>query len=258
MDALERLMRILRGYERLIVSYSGGADSAFLLHHAVIVLGRENVKAFMIVNEAFPDVQRASALEYASWMGVDVEIIETPLVKIPSFMDNPKDRCARCKDSMYQNLMESSDGWPIADGATQTDVSKGRIGLIVAGRYGIKHPLADAGFTDSSLRRTAGELGLPFADTASTTCLATRFARDDPITHEELRRVEKAEEIIMDMGFKLARARTAGDSVRIELPLDDIPRMIQPQTLEHLTERLKVLGYDEITIDPEGYRENPD
>jgi len=250
------LWRCIHG--RLIISYSGGVDSAFLLRAAAEVLGRDSVRPMMIVNEAVPKVQRRVAVENAEGAGVEVRIIEVPIDAIDGFRTNPHDRCARCKKAMCETLLVHSDGWPVADGATSTDVEKGRIGLVVADGLGIHHPLAEAGLSDLDVRRLSRELGLPFAGMPSTTCLATRFLEGDDLDPDLLGSLERSEEFIMDLGFPVVRVRLWGGPPLVQVSPDDVSRLMEPEVLESVRKKLEAEGFEGMEIDPAGYSESPD
>jgi len=252
------LVGALRIHEKLIISYSGGVDSAFLLHAAVEVLGPGAVRPIMIVNEAVPAVQRAAALENARGTGVEVLVIDVPVDDIPGFRGNPHDRCARCKRAMYETLLTRSGGRPVADGATATDVEKGRIGLTVADELGIVHPLAEAGLSDIDVRRLSRELDLPFAGMPSTTCLATRFLEGEDLDPVLLGSIERVEGFIMDLGFPVVRVRLWGGPPLVQVAPGDVARLMEPTVSEAVRKKLEAEGFDGMEIDPAGYSESPD
>ena len=212
----------------------------------------------MIVNEAVPEVQRKAALENARGTGVGVLVIDVPVDDIQGFRGNPHDRCALCKGAMYETLMARSDGWPVADGATATDVEKGRMGLTVADELGIVHPLAGAGLSDSDVRRLSRELDLPFAGMPSTTCLATRFLEGEYLDPGLLRSVERSEAFIMDLGFPMVRVRLWGGPPLVQVAPGDVSRLMAPTVMEAVREKLEAEGFDGMEIDPAGYSERPD
>jgi len=248
----------IRTHGKLIISYSGGVDSAFLLRAAAEVLGPDGVRPIMIVNEAVPEVQRRAALENAEGAGVEVQVITVPIDSIEGFRGNPHDRCARCKRAMYGSLLAHSGGWPVADGATATDVGKGRIGLTVADELGIVHPLAEAALSDIDVRRLSRELDLPFAGMPSTTCLATRFLEGEDLDPALLRSIERSEEFIMDLGFPVVRVRLWGGPPLVQVAPGDVPRLMGPTVMEAVRKKLEGEGFDGMEIDPAGYSESPD
>ena len=252
------LIGALKGRGRMVISYSGGVDSAFLLRAAVEVLGPDNVRPVMIVNEAVPEVQRRAAVENAAGSGVEVHLIEVPIDAIAGFRHNPHDRCARCKRAMYETLLDNSKGWPVADGATTTDVDKGRIGLTVADELGIVHPLAEAGLSDPDVRNLSRDLNLPFAGMPSTTCLATRFLEGESLDPDLLRSLERTEEFIIDLGFPVVRVRLWGGPPLVQVAPDDVEKLTGPECLEKARRKLRDEGFEGMEIDPAGYRESPD
>jgi len=248
----------IRSHGKLVISYSGGVDSAFLLRAAAKVLGPGAVRPIMIVNEAVPEVQRRAALENARGTGAEVLVIDVPLDDIPGFRGNPHDRCARCKRAMYEILLTRSDGRPVADGATATDVEKGRIGLTVADELGIVHPLAEAGLSDIDVRRLSRELDLPFAGMPSTTCLATRLLEGEDLDPGLLGSIERSEEFIMDLGFPVVRVRLWGGPPLVQVAPSDVSRLMAPTVMEAVRKKLEAEGFDGMEIDPAGYSESPD
>ena len=159
---------------------------------------------------------------------------------------------------MYEILTSMSSGWSVADGATTTDVEKGRIGLSVAREFGITHPLADAGLSDADVRLAAVTLDLPFAAMPSTTCLATRFLEGDDLEPGLLKAVERSEEFIMDLGFPLVRVRLWGGPPLVQVGPDNVQKLMVPAVLDEVRRKLEDEGFDGMEIDPAGYRESPD
>lgn len=241
---------------RVVISYSGGVDSAFLLHEAVRVLGPDAVRPVLVVNETVPAVQRRAAVENARWIGVEAETLEVPMYSIPGFAWNPSDRCARCKRAMYGALVELAGDRPVADGATTTDVEKRRIGLAVARERGVVHPLVEADLSDGDVRSLAAGLDLPFATMPSTTCLATRFPEGKMLDVDSLRRVERAEEAIISLGFPLVRVRLWGGPALVQVSPDDVPRLMAPEVLGAIRDILAREGIGAFEVDPAGYRES--
>ncbi len=255
-DIPEALETVLLDHAKLVISYSGGVDSAFLLHSATDVLGKGSVRPVMIVNDAVPEVQRRAAIENAGQ--VDIELIEVPIDDIDGFRGNPHDRCGRCKRAMYEELLSISDGWPVADGATTSDVEKGRVGLTVADELGIVHPLADADLSDLAVRLLSREMELPFAGMPSTTCLATRFLEGEDLDPEVLKMLERTEEFIMDLGFPVVRVRLWGGPPMVQVAPEDVEKLMQPDVLDAVKDKLASEGFVGMEIDPAGYSESPD
>ena len=258
MDELEAKLRklksILAGMGGVLVAYSGGADSTFLLKVALDALG-ENVLAVTARSPIFPASELAAAEEMAYQLGARYPFAEMDILDDPRFSSNPPDRCYICKRALFSRLKElaAEHGFEVADGSNHDDLDKYRPGLRALRELGVKSPLAEAGLTKVEVRTLSREMGLPTWDKPAQTCLATRFPYGERLTLEKLRRVEEAEEFLRSLGLRQMRVRSHDALARIEVPREDTAGLLSKMAPE-IVDKLKGLGYTYVTLDLEGYR----
>ena len=254
---LKKLHAILRRMERVLIAYSGGLDSTFLLANALLILGRDNILAVTADSETYPKRERRDARKIAQKLGAPWISIKTSELEIPSFKDNPPDRCYYCKMELFSNLKgvakKKKIDW-VADGTNYDDRKDLRYGTKAAKKLGVKSPLFEARLTKSDLRTLSKDMGLPTWDKPSFACLASRFPYYKPITKKGVDIVDKAEDFLIGLGFKQVRVRHHGQIARIEVPQKDIKRLNKPDLRDKIRRKLTRLGFDYVTIDLAGYR----
>ena len=256
-EKLEELRKRIEEKENLLVAFSGGVDSGFLLTVAHEVLG-EKVTAVTIDSELFPRRELKHVKSFLTHTGIPHKIVPFGWQRNEAFVRNPHNRCYYCKKYFSQILKEiAAEGGitTIAEGVTASDLAKHRPGIVASKEKGIWHPLAEVGITKTEVRQIAKEIGLPFWDKPSNSCLATRIAYGERITVEELEKIEKAEDCLKDMGFKQVRVRLHhGGIARIEVGKEEIEIFFDTKMLEDICGKLKTLGFHYVTLDLEGYR----
>lgn len=255
-EKLQRLQSIISGYGSLIVAYSGGVDSAYLMSVAHDVLG-EKAMAVTAKSPSLPASELAEATDLATKFGWRHRIIETQEVSDPRYAKNDARRCYFCKSNLYARLAElfPSDEWPaIANGTNVDDLGDYRPGLDAASERRVNSPLVDAGLTKDDIRSLSKEAGLPTWDKPAQACLASRVPYGTPVTIETLSRIEAAEEALRDLGFRQLRVRHHGKTARIEVPEEDLAALIVPETRKEIVRRLRKVGYVYVTLDLAGYR----
>ncbi len=243
----------------LMVAYSGGVDSAFLLAEAHRVLG-ERVLGVIADSPSLPRAALAEALAVAAGFGAKVEIVKTLELDNPDYAANPPNRCYFCKAELFQRLdaLAHSRGYAaIAYGENADDMMQERPGRRAAAEFRIVAPLRDATLTKAEIRTLSHELGLPTADAPAQPCLSSRIPWGTPVTPDALAMVERGEEQVRALGFRVFRVRhlvAAGEVPRARV-------LIAPEEMPHLTavqpalERaLLATGYAAVEIDPDGYR----
>lgn len=248
------LKETLARYESVLVAFSGGADSTFLLKAAVEAL-KDKVLAVTIAGELHPPGEAAEAAELARFLGVEHLIVENSDLGNPTFAGNPPDRCYHCKKNEYGKLMElahKSGISTVADGTNADDIDDYRPGIRAGQELGIVSPLKDAGFTKEEIRAVSRKLGLPTADKPASPCLASRFPYGIKITAEALKQVGAAETIIRKMGIPVVRVRHHGDLARIEVPGEHLHLIVERAA--EVERELKNLGYTYAALDLRGYR----
>lgn len=251
-----RLKEILEGYDSLLVAFSGGCDSTFLLKVARDVLG-DRAMAVTARSETYPSREYGEAVELAREIGVRHLTIDTSELSIEGFSSNPPDRCYFCKGELFQKLLEiaAEHGMRhVADGASLDDVSDHRPGMRAARELGIVSPLKEAGLTKNDIRELSRMLQLPTWDKPSFACLASRFPYGEEITAEKLTMVEQAEDFLRSLGFRQVRVRHHETVARIEVSESDLDRFLERSVRERVAAKLKEIGYTYVSLDLQGYR----
>ncbi len=250
------LRRIVAECKSLLIAFSGGLDSTFLLKVAVDVLG-ERVLAVTARSKTYPEREYHEAVQLALEIGPRHITITSEELEIEGFTKNPPRRCYFCKKELFTKLTEVArkEGLEyIADGSNADDAHDFRPGMEAASEFGVISPLKEAGLTKKDIRALSKKMGLSTWDKPSFACLASRFPYGEEITPEKLDMVEQAEDFLRDLGFRQLRVRHHGDIARIEVPEEDIPALIEPETRRKITDQFKKIGYHYITVDLTGYR----
>ena len=253
---LERLREELGRLRSAVVAYSGGVDSSLLLRVAHEVLG-ERAVGVIGRSDSYAGRELALALEQAAAFGARVEVVSTGELADPRFRSNPTDRCYHCKSELYRelhSLAERLGAEAILDGTIADDLADWRPGRRAAAEGSVRSPLAELGFRKADVREAAAHYGLASDEKPASPCLASRIPYGTEITRENLGRVERGEELLRALGFREMRLRHHGDMARIEVPLPDLTRVLEPEARARLVEGLKSLGYRFVTLDLEGFR----
>jgi uncharacterized protein len=255
MSNLDLLKQILNGMESVLVAYSGGVDSTFILKVALETLG-ENVLAVTAKSPIHPASELAAAEELARRLGARHLVIEAGEMGDPAFVRNPPERCYLCKRGLFTRLKELAQERglrEVVEGSNYDDLGEYRPGLRALRELGVRSPLAEARLTKREIRSFSLEMGLPTWDKPAQACLATRFPYGELLTPERLKRVEEAEEFLRSLGLGQLRVRDHGILARIEVGREEMSRLLGEMAPE-LVDKFKALGYAYITLDLEGYR----
>ena len=250
----EQLRQRIRDLESVVIAFSGGTDSTFLVAVSKTVLG-DRMMALTVKTPYIADWEIDEARDICRDLGVRHEILEFPITG--SIRNNPKERCYLCKHHLFSSLKEKARDLGfrfVADGTNADDTGSHRPGLKALKELGIVSPLKEAGLNKETIRSLSKKLGLPTWDKPAYACLLTRIPYGTNITEEELSRIEAAETYLMEMGFKAVRVRSHGSVARIEIPRNQIPELIEKSEGMNLNKKLKSFGYQYITVDIEGYR----
>ncbi|OSM00317.1 ATP-dependent sacrificial sulfur transferase LarE [Magnetofaba australis] len=256
------LTQQLSQYDALLVAFSGGVDSALLLAEALNVLGPARVLAVTAVSPTLPQREFQACADLAAQLGATWIQRPTDELANPAFVANDGQRCYHCKSALFTLceavVAEQSEPqrWRIAYGANQDDLGDHRPGMQAAAERGIAAPLLDAGWGKAEIRARSRELGLPTAEKAAFACLSSRFPTHTPIHLDGLRRVELAEEALRAAGFNLFRVRFLGDEARVELGVEELPRVLNDASLQQkLIASIEAAGFRRAYFDPNGYRQ---
>ncbi len=253
----DKLKNIIGDMGELVIAFSGGVDSTFLLNVASNVLGPEKVLAVTSRSETYPKKQLEEAKELAKSTGVKHIITYTSELENERFAQNDKLRCYYCKHELFSEVIRIAEEQAfkyVADGSNYDDhLHDYRPGLKAAQELKVASPLKEAEFTKNDIRVISKKLGLPTWEKASFACLSSRFPYGEEITIENLTMVDQAEAFLQKYDFQQLRVRHHDDNTaRIEILPEDMPLLLKDR--EEIVERLKEIGYIYLTMDIEGYR----
>lgn len=248
------LQKILKQMGSVVVAFSGGVDSTFLLAAVKEVLGK-NILAITVSTPYVAGWEKEEAKEISAGLGVKHAILKYPLFE--NIKNNPPQRCYLCKKQIFTAILEEAErrGYDaVVDGTNVDDYQDIRPGIKALKELKIKSPLAEANMKKNDIRRLSKEMGLPTWDKPAYACLLSRLPFHTPIRQEILDRIGKAEQLIRDAGFPAARVRTHEDIARIEIPSEALQEFMQKSFEEELPRKIKDLGYKFVTLDLEGYK----
>jgi len=243
------------GMGRVVVAFSAGADSTLLLALAVEALGPANVLAAVGVSPSLPAEQRQDAGRIAAKIGAELVEVPTGELDDPRYAANPAERCYFCKHDLFSRLGELAGrrGFDvILSGANADDKGDFRPGMRAGEELGVRSPLMEAGLTKAEIRQLSRRMNLPTWDKPAMACLASRVPYGQAITVERLGRIEQAERAIHDLGFRQVRVRDHDQVARIEVPAEDLPRLLELRI--QVAAAMKQAGYAYATMDLLGFR----
>ncbi len=257
MSKQDSLIESLRRMGRVIVAYSGGADSAYLAWAAKQALG-DNAIAVTADSASIPESHKRDAEAFAKQFGIRHQYIKTSEFDNPDYAKNAPDRCFHCKDELF-NVLEKFGAEQgiehIVYGVNKDDLGDYRPGQRAAKLHEVSAPLVEAGLTKAEIRHFSKEAGLPTWDRPAAACLSSRIPYGTPVTIENVKQVEQGEEEMKALGFRQFRTRYHGEIVRIEVSPEELPKALTVEMAQALTKIFKALGYKYVTLDLEGYRQ---
>lgn len=256
------LRDLLSAHAPLLIAYSGGVDSAYLLAEARRTLGRDAMLGVIADSASLPRKALEAALELAASLDAPVEVVPTEELENPDYAKNPLNRCYFCKAELFsklEKLASTRTFRALAYGENADDMKQVRPGRLAASEFSVLAPLRDAGLSKEEIRRASRELGLPTADAPAQPCLSSRIPHGTPVTRGALAMVEAGEEWVRTLGFSVFRVRHLADlggigvpGARLQIAPAEMERL--PALRAQLEGGLRAVGYREVEIDPAGYQ----
>ena len=250
-----RLVLELKRFDTLLVAFSSGVDSTFMLAVAHEVLAK-GVVAVTAESPVHPTREKESAIAIAGNLGVRHIVVPSKEMSLPNFVANQKDRCYICKKSLFEDLLSIAAKMGIehiAHGANVDDLEDFRPGFKAAREMGIVAPMIKAGLTKNDIRLLSKEMFLETWNEPSTACLATRIPYGTPITRKALEMVEQAEDVMITLGFMACRVRHHDTVARIEIVPRDFKKIFDEKIKTTIIRKFRKIGFSHVTVDMEGY-----
>ena len=265
MNRYNQLKSYIKKFNRVIVAFSGGIDSYFVLKASLDSLGKDNVLGVTGDSPSLKKSEKSQTTVLAKNIGSAHKVIFTEEMDNPDYYNNPDNRCFFCKDELYLKLEElknSSHYDAILDGTNFNDLSDYRPGYRASKNHSIMSPLADLKFTKEEIRTLSKQLGLEIWDKPSSPCLSSRIPYGQQVNKEKLSMIEQAEIIIEKFGFKEFRVRhfefpSNGKTIKLaklDIAKNELDDLMSPDLFADVNKKLKNIGYDFVTLDLAGLK----
>jgi uncharacterized protein len=251
----QALERTLSSLGAVVVAYSGGVDSAYLACVAHRTLG-DRAWAVTADSASYPEHHRAIAVRVAEAFGLHHEIVRTNELEQPEYRVNPTNRCYFCKRELYTHLsrLAAARGAIVIDGNNADDRGDYRPGRQAAREFGVRSPLDEVNLAKEEIRALSRRAGLPTWDEPASACLSSRIPYHTEVTGEKLRTIERGEQALRRLGFRVCRVRHHDELARVEIGREELTRALEPGMSAAIVRELKAAGYRYVTLDPQGYR----
>jgi uncharacterized protein len=257
LDKAQKLQNILREMKRVLLAFSGGVDSTYMLYAAREALGKEHVLAVIAESPTYPVEEVEDAIRVADSLGVKCRIIRTEEFSDENFVANSRERCYYCKKELFEKMkmLANENGVEtIIDGSNADDVNDYRPGSRAKDEFGVRSPLLEADLTKEDIRQLSKEAGLPTWDKPSMACLASRIPYGTRIDEGVLGIVKEAEKYLRSLGFKQLRVRHHDCIARIEVDRESAGKIMEKGMMDSIVKKFEDLGYVYVTLDLKGYR----
>src|SRR4051812_4033258 len=252
----QQLRELVSSFDSLIIAFSGGVDSAYLAWVATQVLGSAAL-CVTADSPSYPDRHRQLAIRVAGEFGFRHEIVHTRELERLEYRANPTNRCYFCKHELYSLLTavaQEQQFEAIADGSNADDRGDYRPGRQAAREFGVRSPLDEVDLTKAEIRELSHRAGLPTWDEPASACLSSRIPYHSEVTDEKLRTIERAEQAVRALGFRVFRVRHHDELARVEIARDEMSRALEPEIGAAIVRELKAAGYRYVMLDLQGYR----
>jgi len=253
----QKLQNLLQEMGKVVIAFSGGVDSTFLVRVARDVLGAENVVALTATSPTYPQYEFDESQELATSFGVRQIVVESNELEIPGFAGNDPRRCYYCKLELFSICRQQARELGFAfilDGANADDLADYRPGREAACELAVRSPLLEAGLAKDEIRELSRRLNLPTWHKQPFACLSSRFPYGTEITPERLAQVDRCETFLRHHEFRNYRVRYHGDTARIEVAAEEIPRLLDEKLRQTIVREFKAAGFTYVALDLQGYR----